>query len=86
MYYVYIIQSEKDQSYYIGQTRDIDERLLRHNSGREQYTKVHLPWKLVYSEHFQTRLEAIRREREIKKKKSRKYIENLVRVSSQLGA
>jgi putative endonuclease len=78
MYFVYILQSEKDASFYIGQTQDLDERLIRHNEGRERYTKLHCPWKVVHVESYESRLEAVRREREIKKKKSRKYILSLV--------
>ena len=41
-YYVYILQSEKDGTYYIGSTQDLDERLKRHNEGRSKYTKTKL--------------------------------------------
>ncbi|MBS1539503.1 MAG: GIY-YIG nuclease family protein, partial [Bacteroidetes bacterium] len=34
-FYVYILQSDKDQSFYIGQTNNLDERLKRHNLGME---------------------------------------------------
>ena len=78
MYIVYILQSGKDKSYYVGQTKDITGRLVRHNSGRERYTKLRTPWKLVHREEFETRMEAVRREKEIKSKKSRIYIERLI--------
>ena len=78
MHFVYILQSERDSSFYIGQTRNVEERLIRHNEGRERYTKLRCPWKLVHAESFGSRLEAIRREREIKKRKSRKYIFDLI--------
>jgi len=77
-YYIYIIQSQKNNSYYVGQTNNIEDRLKRHNSGRSKYTKNKLPWKLVYTEVFKTRKEAVKREKEIKNKKSRKYIEILI--------
>lgn len=82
MYFIYIIQSERDQSFYIGQTQDVAERVGRHNAGRERYTKLRIPWKLVYTESFETRIGAIRREKEIKRKKSRKYIEQLIGLVS----
>jgi putative endonuclease len=41
-------------------------------------TKAYAPWNLVYSETFSSRTEAVHRETEIKKKKSRKYIEYLI--------
>ena len=75
MYTVYIIYSEKFDRNYIGQTDNIDIRLERHNSGTVKSTKAYTPWKIVHTEEFSTRSEAVRREHEIKKKKSRKYIE-----------
>jgi putative endonuclease len=81
VYYVYILQSEKDGSYYIGHTADLEERIQRHNHGKSSYTKARVPWKLIYQEVFATRSEAMKREREIKRMKSREYIERLVRAS-----
>jgi putative endonuclease len=56
----------------------MDDRLLRHNSGRSKYTKFGIPWQLVYLEEFKNKTEAYRLELEIKKKKSRNYIERLI--------
>jgi len=78
MYIVYIIQSQKDNSYYIGHTNDLDDRMARHNQGKSQYTKSRVPWYLVYAERHETRGEAMKREYEIKKKKSKNYIKWLI--------
>ena len=59
----------------------LDERLRRHNEGRNPYGRVKTPWKLIYHEVYESRAEAMRREREIKRMKSREYIERLVRAS-----
>jgi putative endonuclease len=67
-----------DGSYYVGQTHNVEERLLRHNKGYETYTKNKTPWNVVYTESFDSRDQAVRRETEIKSKKSRKYIEWLI--------
>ena len=80
MYFTYILQSEKDESYYIGYTIDIENRLWEHNEGRTGYTKSKRPWNLVYKEEFQTRREAMARERWLKCLKSKKYIEKLLGV------
>ncbi len=82
MYSVYIIYSQKLDRYYVGSTNDLDRRLHDHNRGKTPYSKNGLPWVLRYSEHFETRQEAVRREKEIKKKKSRKFIEALIGLSS----
>jgi putative endonuclease len=82
-YFVYIIESLKDGTYYIGSTRNLIERIERHNQGRSTYTKNKKPWKLLYSEIHPDRSKASIREREIKSKKSKSYIETLVRASRQ---
>ena len=80
MYYIYIIQSLKNGKFYIGSCQNIDIRLERHNAGATPSTKSARPWKLVYSESFQSNSNALKREREIKSKKSRKYIEYLISI------
>ena len=66
MYTVYILQSLKNNRYYIGHTSDLENRLLYHNSGKVRVTKGGLPWKLVKGEDYNTKSEAHRREFEIK--------------------
>ncbi len=78
MYTLYIIQSLKDSSYYIGQTSNIEDRIKRHNERRNKFTKTKTPWKLVHTEEYKLRSEAVKREIEIKKKRSKKYIEFLI--------
>jgi putative endonuclease len=80
-YSVYILQSEQDGRFYVGHTADLRERMQRHNDGRSLCTKAKGPWKLIYQEEFRSRNEACRREREIKAKKRREYIDHLVRAS-----
>ncbi len=78
MWFTYILYSEKIDRYYVGYTDDIAWREERHNLGWGKYTRRGIPWKLVYHERYNTRVEAMRREKEIKRKKSRKYIESLI--------
>jgi putative endonuclease len=80
MYTVYILYSEKCDRYYVGQTDNIEIRLGRHNSATVRSTKAYVPWKIVHTEEFETRSEAVRREHEVKKKKSRAYIEYICGV------
>jgi len=80
-FYVYIIQSDYDGSYYIGSTNNLTDRIERHNQGRSKYTKPKRPWLLIYCEEFASRSEAQKRELEIKNRKSKDFIENLVRTS-----
>ena len=78
-FYVYILQSLKDGSYYIGSTNNLEDRIERHNQGRSQYTKAKRPWKLVYSEEHPDRSGAVKRENQIKNRKSKEYISDLVK-------
>ena len=78
-YYAYILYSQCRDEYYVGHTQDILERLENyHNIGKSLYTKRGIPWRFVYSEAFATRAQAMKREREIKSRKSRSYIERLI--------
>ena len=77
-WFAYILYSVKVDRCYVGFTDNLDWRLKRHNSGWGKYTKRGIPWSLVYSEEFFFKNEAIKREKEIKNMKSRKYIENLL--------
>jgi predicted GIY-YIG superfamily endonuclease len=65
-YYVYILRC-KDGSYYTGHAKDVEKRVKMHCRGRgARYTRIHEPEKLVYVEEFDSRGEAMRRERRIK--------------------
>jgi putative endonuclease len=79
MFYVYVLQSLKDHSFYIGQCEDLDRRMSKHFDGFSKYTATKRPLKLKYFEAYSTRTQALKRERQIKKIKSRKYIEQLIR-------
>ena len=79
-YIVYIIRS--DQGYtYIGQTKNIADRLNRHNTNRSTSTKNKGRWGLVISYACNTRSEAMKLERKLKNLKSSeeaiKYLERL---------
>jgi len=77
-YYVYILKSEKFDKYYIGSTEDLKNRLEFHNSSRARYTRRYQPWVLLHYEEYETRSDAVRREREMKSYKNvKKLIERL---------
>jgi putative endonuclease len=78
MAFVYIIYSEKIYKYYVGACTDLQRRLYEHNIGHSKFTATGIPWKLLYSEEFIDLPAAKKREMQIKKMKSRKYIENLI--------
>jgi putative endonuclease len=68
-YYVYVLLCD-DGSFYTGYTRNVNTRLRRHLNGRgARYTRIHKPKRLVYTEEFGSRAEAMKRERRLKKLK-----------------
>jgi putative endonuclease len=79
-HYVYILYSQSKDRYYTGFSANPEERVAEHNPGATPSTKPGRPWTLAYTEGFDDKSMAIRREREIKAMKSRKYIETLIRT------
>ena len=90
MYYVYIIESQVNKRYYIGQTSNLEERINRHNKGRNRSTKPYVPWELKWWKECETRSEAVILEKKLKSIKKRTgiekfVIENIFRGVAQLG-
>ena len=79
MFTVYVIKSESTGKKYIGQTSDLELRLKRHNriiwSKSSSYTTINKgPWKIIYTEIFETRQAALKRERYFKSHAGRDYL------------
>src|SRR6185295_20117507 len=66
-FYVYIIQSELDESYYKGYSENPSVRILQHNNKECSYTSNKCPWRLVYVEEMESKRAALIRERNLKK-------------------
>ena len=79
MPYTYILFSAKLNKYYVGACTALEKRLHEHNIGHSKFTSTGIPWEIKYSESFETLQEAKKRELFIKRMKSRKYIESLLR-------
>ncbi|MCK4351956.1 GIY-YIG nuclease family protein [candidate division WOR-3 bacterium] len=79
MYYVYMLRNDFTGSFYVGQTNNLQDRVKRHNENRASYTKGKGHWSLYYFEQYKSRTDAVKREREIKSKKSKYYIEKLLK-------
>ncbi|ARJ51032.1 GIY-YIG nuclease family protein [Staphylococcus lutrae] len=66
-YFTYIVQCS-DATFYTGYTNDLEGRIMKHNEGKgAKYTKARRPVRLRYHEVFDTKSEALKRERAIKK-------------------
>ena len=66
MFFVYIIQSQKDKKLYYGYTSDLRKRFKKHNLGLVKSTKPRIPFKLVYYEAYASKQDAVKREHNLK--------------------
>jgi len=73
MYYVYILQSLKNLNYYTGLTKNTKRRLQEHNSKQTKSNKSYAPFKIVYTEKYQTLSEARDREKFFKSGTGREF-------------
>ena len=78
MFFVYILKSEVDGSFYIGYTSDLAKRLKEHNEGLSVYSSRKKPWIVVYYEKFEVKSEALKREKFLKKQKNREFYTRLM--------
>ena len=72
-YFLYIIESLSSGDLYKGVSHDPYARLESHNSGLSKFTSLSMPWKLVFIREFESKTEALKEERRIKKC-NRKYL------------
>jgi putative endonuclease len=85
MYFVYILRSELNGSYYRGQTKDLGARLKRHNSRLEKSTARYVPWILVWSCQKASRSEAVILERKLKHLSVKRLEEFIKKYSDDIG-
>jgi len=78
-HYVYVLQSVKNQSLYIGYTADLQTRLKRHNSGAVEYTKKYMPWQLIHYEAYRNEKDAKRREKYLKTNQGSRLLKRMLK-------
>jgi len=66
MHYVYLLKSIKHNFFYVGNTDDLERRLIEHNSGKELSTKSYVPFKMVYYEAYRSKTDALIRKNRLK--------------------
>ncbi|PIF34743.1 putative endonuclease [Flavobacterium sp. 9] len=76
---VYILFSESKNRFYIGFTSNLEERLIRHNQKSKGFTENVNDWKVIYTENYETKELAHKRELQIKSWKSRIKIQELIK-------
>ena len=87
MFYVYTAQSKKDKGLYIGFTSDLKKRIKEHNAGKTKSIKHRTPFELVYYEAYLNKIDARKREIELKKNgQQRKLLKERIKNSLNYGA
>ncbi|MBI2640362.1 MAG: GIY-YIG nuclease family protein [Candidatus Sungbacteria bacterium] len=76
MFFIYVLQSISYGTRYAGSTDNIEKRLSEHNKGRCRYTSGRKPWEIVYREKFESRGEAMKREKFLKSGQGRKWLDD----------
>ena len=79
MVFVYILKSLKDNGFYVGISKDIDSRLIKHNRGSVSSTSKRRPFQLIYNESFANYSSARLREKEIKSYKGGLKFKELIK-------
>ena len=68
-FFVYLIVSKISNKYisYVGYTNDLQNRLIKHNSGLGAKFTKGKKWKLIYYECYDTKVKAMKAEYKLKK-------------------
>ena len=81
MFSIYVLKSLRNRKRYIGYTsKSVQERLVEHNSGTNTFTRQNKPFVLIYSEEYQTKTEAMKREKFLKSGQGRKFLDNMFNI------
>ena len=75
MYYVYVIQSDRDNSLYTDFTTRLKKRINEHNSLLSEYTRPRGAWRLIYFEGYIIKEDALGRETFLKSGSGKKYLD-----------
>jgi len=76
MWFVYVIYNSPNKKFYIGQTGNLENRIAEHNLKRGKHftSKFDGKWELVYKEELENKMEAIKREKQLKSFRGREFI------------
>jgi putative endonuclease len=79
MFTVYVLHSKSFDKIYVGFTGNLLQRMISHNElGKKGWTIKFRPWVLIYKEEFNSKSEAMKREKELKSAAGRTFIRSLV--------
>ena len=79
MFTVYVLHSTSFNKIYVGYTSDMEGRMKSHNFlATKGFTSRFRPWKVVHMESYETKTAALKREKELKSARGRKFIWELI--------
>lgn len=78
-YYVYALQSLKQDWIYVGSTSDLRARFKSHNNGKNLSTKGYKPFKLIFYEAYLSKKDALRREEYFKTTKGKTTLKTMLK-------
>jgi len=76
VFYVYVLQSESDEGFYIGFSTDLRRRLKEHQAGKSFATSYRGPWRLIYYEAYLEEADALGREEFLKSGGGRRFLKS----------
>lgn len=78
-YYIYVIESLKNGSLYVGYTNNLKKRLTEHNRGLNFSTKPYLPWHIIHVEAYLNEKDAKRREKYLKTNQGARLLKRMLK-------
>jgi len=84
MYFFYVLYSPEIDKFYTGITADLQGRIRRHHTHHKGFTGKSTVWELIYAEIYPTKTQALQREFQVKRRKSRKFLESLTRFRQRI--
>lgn len=76
MFYIYVLRSKKNKSWYTGYTADLRKRFKEHNDNKHGFTKNRGPFELIYYEACYNQQDATSREKYLKTGMGKRYLKN----------
>ena len=83
-YFVYMLENAKGR-HYVGITTEPERRLIEHNKGSTKSTSPFSPWKMIYTEEFNSRADACKREWHLKNAKGRKEKLDIIKKHGEVA-
>ena len=75
-YFTYILHSQTLDCFYVGQTNDLDRRILEHLSGKGKFSSRAKDWELVFHKEFTSRSESMNLESKIKNRGAGRFLDD----------